>query len=245
MKTKELQKLLIKKGFNPGKVDGHYGPKTEAALIAFKKSVGLRARAYLGPLTIAALRDGIKAAPSRVKMYNGRTREIPPWVRLAYGYLGLAEIKGKKHNQDIIGWWEALKLPFRDDETPWCAGFKNRMIQKAGLVIPKKYRAAALGWKWNGFGVRLSGPALGAVAIMPRPGKPGSGHTTFVVGRDRHGNIMGLGGNQGNKVAINPYNEEARNIEYYWPEGYPIPVQIGMRTLPIIDATGGVLVNEA
>lgn len=245
MKTEELQRLLKAKGFNPGKIDGIDGPKTQAALVAFKRSIGFRPRPYLGPLTIAALRDGVVAAPAEVSLDRRRKGKMPPWLRLAYGFMGLREIKGKEHNDTIVGWWEKLSLPFRDDETPWCAGFMNRMVQKAGLAIPKKYRAAALGWKWNGFGVKLDGPALGAIAIMPRPGKPGSGHTTFVAGRDRKDNIQGLGGNQGNKVGINPYDPDKRKIEYYWPEGYPLPDKIGIQHLPVISASGKMLTNEA
>lgn len=245
MKTEELQRLLKAKGFNPGKIDGIDGPRTQAALVAFKRSIGFRPRPYLGPLTIAALRDGIVAAPEKVEINNNRNGKMPPWLRLAFSFLGLSEIKGKTHNDTIVGWWEKLKLPFRDDETPWCAGFMNRMVQKAGLAIPKKYRAAALGWIWNGYGTKLTGPALGAVMMMERPGKPGSGHTTFVAGRDRRGRIMGLGGNQGNKVGINPYDPKDRNAVYYWPEGYPLPDNIGVNTLPLIDGGGKALRNEA
>ena len=245
MKIRELQTLLAKRGFSPGIIDGEDGPKTQAALIAFKRSIGFNPRGYLGPLTIAALRDGIVAAPARVQLNNSRSKKMPPWLRLAYSFLGLREIKGKSHNKKIIGWWEALKLPFRDDETPWCAGFMNRMVQKAGLAIPAKYRAAALGWKWNGYGTKLREPALGAIMIMERPGRPGSGHTTFVAGRDHKGNIMGLGGNQSNRVGINPYHPTNRKAAYYWPEGYPLPDNVGLRSLPVINSGGGKLKNEA
>lgn len=245
MKTKELQRLLKAKGFNPGKIDGIDGPKTQAALVEFKRSIGFRARPFLGPLTIAALRDGVVAAPAEFMINKSYDVKMPPWLRFAYSFLGLREIVGPRHNDAIIGWWEALKLPFRDDETPWCAGFMNRMIQMSGLVIPKKYRAAALGWKWNGYGTKLTGPALGAVMMMERQGRPGSGHTTFVAGRSSSGQIMGLGGNQGNKVGINPYHPKARKAVYYWPEGYPLPDDVGLHTLPVISSSGKQLSNEA
>ena len=56
--VKKLQKALLHKGFNPGPIDGRWGAKTERAVIQFKKTVGLRARAYIGPLTKAALFEG-------------------------------------------------------------------------------------------------------------------------------------------------------------------------------------------
>ena len=135
---------------------------------------------------------------------DGKRYALPIWLRLAYSHLGLHEIVGPHHNAEILGWWERLSLPFKDDETPWCAGFVNAMVQAADLPIVGQNRAAALGWRWNGYGTRLDGPALGAIMSMERPGKPGSGHMTFVAGRDKNGNIMGLGGNQGNMVSYQP-----------------------------------------
>ena len=54
MKTnwRAVQARLADLGFDPGPIDGLRGPRTDAALIAFKRSVGLAARAYFGPLTV-------------------------------------------------------------------------------------------------------------------------------------------------------------------------------------------------
>lgn len=244
MTIRERQKLLKRHGFYAGRIDGLHGPKTKAATIAFKKSRGLRARDFVGPVTAMALRKGIKpAAPNIIS--NSQIIRMPDWLRLAYSHLGLREIKGRQHNAAILSWWERLSLPFKDDETPWCAGFVNAMIQEAELPIVQKNRAAALGWRWNGYGTRLNAPALGAIMSMERPGKPGSGHMTFVAGRDRRGNIMGLGGNQGNMVSINPYHPSRRNAQYHWPEGIAAPKETGFHTLPIINSGGAKLTNEA
>lgn len=242
---KAIQRRLKALGHYQGDIDGDRGPLTDAAIISFKKSQGLRPRPYFGPVTHAALMRKIPPKPTRVSIGNGQSRKMPPWLRLAHGYRGLQEIPGRRHNADIIGWWEALKLPFQDDETPWCAGFVNAMIQESGLAIPAKYRAAALGWRWTGHGTRLDGPALGAVMSITRPGRKGSGHMTFVAGRDSRGMIMGLGGNQGNAVSINPYHPRKRDAQYHWPEGYQLPLQVGLDTLPVITSTGGELTNEA
>lgn len=244
MTIKERQKLLKRHGFYHGRIDGLNGPKTTAATIAFKESRGLRARDYVGPVTALALRKGIQPAAASIDSDGGRL-PMPTWLRLAYSYLGLREIKGRQHNAEILGWWERLSLPFNDDETPWCAGFGNAMVHACGLPVVKKNRAAALGWRWNRYGTRLDGPALGAIMSMVRPGKPGSGHMTFVAGRDKRGNIMGLGGNQGNMVSINPYNPTARNAQYHWPEGAPLPDVTGLNTLPVITSGGAKLTNEA
>ena len=76
-------------------------------------------------------------------------------------------------------------------------------------------------------------------------GKPGSGHTGFVIGRDKQGRIMLLGGNQGNAVSINPYSATARDAKYHWPDGAPLPAKTGINTLPIISSNGRMLTNEA
>jgi len=39
---KEMQTLLAGVGYDPGPIDGHYGPKTKEAAKAFKQAVGLR-----------------------------------------------------------------------------------------------------------------------------------------------------------------------------------------------------------
>ena len=51
----KLQAKLKKLGFNPGRVDGDFGPATKAALIGFQKSSGLLADGIAGPRTQTAL----------------------------------------------------------------------------------------------------------------------------------------------------------------------------------------------
>jgi len=50
-----LQSRLIDMGFNPGRVDGIYGPTTESAVKEFQKSVGVKIDGICGPGTVIAL----------------------------------------------------------------------------------------------------------------------------------------------------------------------------------------------
>lgn len=50
-----LQERLKQLGFNPGAIDGNFGPATEAAVMAFQRSEGLLADGILGPRTARAL----------------------------------------------------------------------------------------------------------------------------------------------------------------------------------------------
>jgi putative chitinase len=51
----ELQQRLRERGFDPGAIDGQFGPGTGAAVRAFQNSVGLSADGKAGPNTVAAL----------------------------------------------------------------------------------------------------------------------------------------------------------------------------------------------
>ena len=51
----KLQERLKELGFNPGMIDGDFGPATKAALIAFQKSEGLLADGIAGARTLGAL----------------------------------------------------------------------------------------------------------------------------------------------------------------------------------------------
>ena len=51
----QLQQLLTARGFNPGAADGIFGPRTEAAVIAFQRSSGLTPDGIVGIRTWTAL----------------------------------------------------------------------------------------------------------------------------------------------------------------------------------------------
>lgn len=51
----KLQQRLKDKGFDPGHIDGQFGPGTEAAVMAYQKSEGLLADGIAGPQTLAKL----------------------------------------------------------------------------------------------------------------------------------------------------------------------------------------------
>lgn len=147
------------------------------------------------------------------------------WIDEAKKHIGLKEIKGSKHNAQIIMFWKSIKRSgIKDDETPWCAAFVGAMLESVGIVSTR-YESAKSYEKW---GVKLDHPAYGCVVVFTREG---GGHVGFVVGQDKLGNLLVLGGNQGDAVNVKAFQRN-RVTSYRWPVG----VTIGQKDLPVMDA---------
>ena len=163
-----------------------------------------------------------------------------PWIVEGRQYVGMAEIPGKQHNPTIQNWLRTLKAWWADDETPWCGTFVAHCCRTANRDIPKDwFRALA----WADAGERLTAPAYGCIAVFSRTG---GGHVGFVVGRDRSGNLMILGGNQGNKVSIAKFSKD-RVVAYVWPSvnGAKNQPAKDRYQLPVLVSNGAFSNNEA
>src|SRR5215218_3732452 len=62
--VKALQRTLRALGWQPGPVDGRFGPRTEAAVVRFQHSAGVAVDAIVGPQTRRALTNAV-ASPLR------------------------------------------------------------------------------------------------------------------------------------------------------------------------------------
>lgn len=217
MNVKEIQTRLKVHGFYlTGKVDGDYGPLTTAAVIAFKQSKGLLARDYVGPITLAVLRQ----SPSELVIPPVVTAE-PVWLRRARLELGVKEIKGSQHSVRVLSYWELAKLWFKDDETPWCAGFVCAMLEDSGIRSTRSGMAKS--FANSQYFKKLDKFVVGCIVVFWRISPTnGSGHVTFGVSQDAQGNIRGLGGNQSDAVTIASFDDD-RLVGFYWPIAVPVP----------------------
>lgn len=136
----------------------------------------------------------------------------PRWLIEARKHLGEKEIAGRKHNPQILQWWTLIRAGFTDDETPWCAAFVGGILESVGI---KSSRSAAARSYLN-WGAKLRKPELGCIVVFSRG--TNNGHVAFYVGKDSKGNLLVLGGNQGNAVTIAAY-PESRVLGYRWPAG--------------------------
>ncbi len=154
-------------------------------------------------------------------------------------HLGMREIVGPKHSPIILKWLDRLKAPFRDDESAWCGRFVSGVFDEVGIPPVKSSWGAR---KWLAFGRSIPSPAVGGVVVFWRGDPKGrSGHVGFVAGKDKAGNLMVLGGNQGNAVSIAPFDRK-RILGYRWPNGVRDAPDY---KLPVINSSGVLSTNEA
>ena len=152
----------------------------------------------------------------------------PLWLEEARKHIGLREIQGDKHSPEILQFWKDIKRSgIKNDETPWCAAFVGAMLERT-KIRSTRFESAKSYLEW---GVSLSHPVLGCVVVFSRSN--GGGHVGLVVGRDRAGNLLVLGGNQGDAVSVKAF-PLSRVLGYRWPDG----VAIDGPDLPIIDGVG-------
>lgn len=175
---------------------------------------------------------------------------MTPWLQEALKDLGLKETPGPKTNPDILDMLDQADgtvddgktlQGIRDDETPWCSTAMCAWMEAAGYKSPR----SAMARSWSKWGEALKEPAVGAVVVFWRGSRTGSlGHVGIVTGRDKRGNLMVLGGNQGNGVSKAAFGRD-RVLSYRWPSGHPLPKQVGFLSLPVVAAGGKVSTNEA
>jgi uncharacterized protein (TIGR02594 family) len=91
----------------------------------------------------------------------------------------------------------------------WCARFMNMVLQHSG------YRGTGsdLARSFASYGQRVSGPQIGAIAVMARRG---GGHVGVVSGIDAGGNPIVVSGNNGNRVREAPISR-GRIYAYVMP----------------------------
>jgi uncharacterized protein (TIGR02594 family) len=91
----------------------------------------------------------------------------------------------------------------------WCARFMNMVLQHSGYHGTGSDMARS----FASYGQRVSGPQIGAIAVM---GRRGGGHVGVVSGIDTSGNPIVVSGNNGNRVREAPISR-GRIYAYVMP----------------------------
>jgi uncharacterized protein (TIGR02594 family) len=92
----------------------------------------------------------------------------------------------------------------------WCAAFMNLVLKRTG----HQGTGSDMARSFSSYGQRVSGPQVGAIAVMSR-GRRG-GHVGVVSGVDAKGNPIIVSGNHGNRVAESVYSK-GRIYAYVMP----------------------------
>lgn len=92
----------------------------------------------------------------------------------------------------------------------WCARFMNMVLERSG----HRGTGSDMARSFASYGQRVSGPQVGAIAVMSR-GRRG-GHVGIVSGIDPNGNPIVISGNHGRRVAESAY-PRSRIYAYVMP----------------------------
>lgn len=168
--------------------------------------------------TIQQLKSTIKNLDSNsrsVGMENNISvgNDVPPWLNIAAGELGISEKKGKLHNKRILEYHQATRLKAEEDEVSWCSAFACWCLEKAGFESPFSGVARSF-LRW---GQEVSVPYKGCISVFSRPGgESWQGHVGFYIAENQT-EIFILSGNVGNKVTISPIKKD-RLLGYREPK---------------------------
>lgn len=221
MNILDIQKRLAELGFDPGPVDGVRGPKTDAAVVAFKKSVGLRPRPYIGPITLEAL-------------FGDQIDDIAdtdlPWMAEASRMRGLHEARDTAR---LRAWFDKSVSWIDPREVAWCGAFVATVMRKykTDIALPENPLGAR---NWGTFG-RACPPGFGAILVFWRGSKTGwKGHVGFYHAEDEAAFHV-LGGNQSNAVTVTRISKD-RLLGARWPkesDQKPNPVMVNASGQPL------------
>ncbi|MCA6124824.1 TIGR02594 family protein [Bradyrhizobium sp. WSM 1704] len=96
-----------------------------------------------------------------------------------------------------------------DRRSLWCARFMNMVLQHTG----HRGTGSDMANSFAKYGRRISGPQVGAIAVMSRRG---GGHVGIITGIDAKGNPIMISGNNGNRVREAPVSR-GRIYAYVMP----------------------------
>lgn len=130
---------------------------------------------------------------------------------LAQRFVGVAEVSGPTSNPQVLAMLRLDEQWPQDDDVAWCSAFMNYIAWLLRLPRSKDLRARS--WLTVGQAVSLEQAEIGFDVVVLKRGtgnQPGPevvdapGHVGLFAGREG-GNILMLGGNQGNSVNVSPF----------------------------------------
>jgi len=132
---------------------------------------------------------------------NPRPILAPDPVRIAREWEGFNE---RKNRQDLIKLLSDGNMKVDPARIPWCAGFVNAILTRAGYEGTGSLMARS----FLGYGIPTTYPREGDIAVFSRGKNSSAGHVGFYVGEETVDGvkyIKVLGGNQNREVSVAYY----------------------------------------
>lgn len=211
----EVQRLqdLLNRHVHPSpalKIDGIFGPRTEAAAKRYQQATGITVDGVIGSRTWGALLQGTIEDEDELLSLPPPIAGAP-WLNIARREIGQKEMKGiHLNNPRILQYHAATDLKATTDEVFWCYSFVNWCMKETGIAGTNS--AAAIDWVHWG---KSSGPKVGAITVLRK--KTGGNHVGFLLTETQDFYKL-LGGNQGDQVKISDYYKTFWfALGYRWP----------------------------
>lgn len=210
---------------------GYFGPATKDAVKAYQVTQGLKPTGIIDD----ELALNLNKIYQPLVTTEPSTKNIitPPWLETAISSIGIAEGPGENLDNPVVlamakKCGGKIAKTYIHDSIAWC-----KMFTEYCLVVNGLHGIDSL-WALDNvnLGTKLFGPAFGAIASKRRTG---GGHTFIVAGKDKNEMIVGIGGNQGDRVSRATF-KPSEIISYNWPNGYDLPVKTGLSSLPVVDS---------
>lgn len=144
-------------------------------------------------------------------MTTGKLVLAPTWLAVARAERGVTQTPGPRSTARI-GEYLATVGQQPDDEIPWCSALVNWCLQRVGIVGTGRPNARS----WLAWGQECEARP-GAICVLWRESPDGwKGHVAFYERAAKPGELVLLGGNQGDKVALATY-PQTRLLGFRWP----------------------------
>ncbi len=199
----QVQRQLKSVGFNPGPIDGIFGPRTRAAVIAFQKHAHIAVDGVVGPQTRGAL---AKFGANGAGPADGYDPPAPSGslaqrvLNEAASHLGFRE-RGENGNP--------FSRYFGRPSEAWCADFVSYVFEKSGRPLGQNgvgFAAVRDMAAWfQRRGAYFHGtPKPGDVIFFDNT-RPGTYNHVGVVSRVEGGVVYTIEGNTSDQVARRSY----------------------------------------
>jgi uncharacterized protein (TIGR02594 family) len=176
------------------------------------RSASLRLPLCAAALTLTAMTIAVSVNPASARPHHGASRHHAahhshPGIRIRHVRRGRIAMRAAQPDTAAFQTAKSFGSSNVVDEARryiggnptsrgslWCARFMNMVLERSGHHGTGSDMASS----FAGYGQRISGPQVGAIAVMSR-GRRG-GHVGVVSGIDASGNPIVISGNNGNRV---------------------------------------------